>query len=193
MWYSINSSVRKNGHLFEKMDILNYFFEEPERKFHLRELARLARLAPSTVSKNLEQLVKKRILISKKDKGFKLFSANSENHLYRDLKLFYNIFQIRISGLVDHIIEIFNQPKSIILFGSFRKGENIPRSDIDIFIEVTAKKELDLSKFEGKLGHKIQLFQFTSKEISAMQKNNKELFNNIANGIVLEGFFEVFK
>ena len=40
------TTVRKNGQLFEKMDILEYFLDEPEREFHLREIAILYKRAP---------------------------------------------------------------------------------------------------------------------------------------------------
>jgi|TARA_B100001971_G_C18235728_1_gene567046 predicted nucleotidyltransferase/predicted transcriptional regulator len=186
------TTVRKNGQLFGKMDILKCFFEEPEREFHLRELARSANLAPSTISEHLSELVKIGIITSKTDKGFKLFRSNAEIALYKDTKLSYNMYQIRNSGLIDYLIDEFNYPKTIILFGSFRKSENIPGSDIDIFIESAIKKQLDMSRFEKKLKHSIQLFQRSKKDIEKMKSKNKELLNNIINGIVLEGFFEVF-
>jgi predicted nucleotidyltransferase len=187
------TTVRKNGQLFGKMDILKYFFEEPEREFHLREIARVNRLAASTASKYLSTLIKNKIITSRRSKGFSIFKSNTSNAIYKDFKLLYNIYQIRSSGLIDFLAEEFNQPSAIILFGSFRKSENIPGSDIDIFIETAGKKELELSKFEKKLGHPIQLFQFSRKEVEQMKSKNKELLNNIVNGIVLEGFFEVFK
>lgn len=187
---SFKTDVLKNGQVFDKMDILKYFFEEPEREFHLREIARLASLSPSTASEHLSSLVANKIITVKSSKGFRIFRANTSSVLYKDAKLFYNIFNIRNSGLINYLIEEFNHPKAIILFGSFRKSENIPASDIDIFVETPVKKELDVSSFERKLKHTIQLFQFSMKD---MKKKNKELLNNIANGMVLEGFFEVFK
>lgn len=189
----MKTAVRKNGQPFAKMDILKYFFEEPEREFHLREIARLIRLAPSTASKYLAKLDAEKIILTKKSKGFRIFKSNSENVLYKDAKLFYNLMNIRNSGLIDYLMEEFNHPKAIILFGSFRKAENIAKSDIDIFIEAEAKKNPDLSSFEKKLNHPIQLFQFSGKEIDKMKITSKELLNNIINGILLEGFFEAFK
>ncbi len=187
------TSVRKNGQAFGKMDILKFFFEEPERDFHLREIARLAGISPSTASKHLSYLTEKKIVTAKSEKGFSLFRSNAGAALYRDMKLFYNIYRIRNSGLVDYLAEELNNPKCIVLFGSFRRADNIASSDIDIFAETPVKKMPDLSKFEKILGHSIQLFQFSTAEIVNMAEKNKELLNNIVNGIVLEGFFEVFR
>ena len=189
----IKTTVRKSGQLFEKIDTLEYFFEEPEREFHLREIARLSKLAPSTLSKYLKKLAAENIILIRKSKGFSIFKSNNENALYKDMKLFYNLINIRKSGLIEYLADEFNQPKAIILFGSFRKSENIPKSDIDLFIESEVKKNPDLSKFEKKLSHPIQLFQFSRNEIENLKAKNKELLNNILNGILLEGFFEVYR
>ena len=178
------TTVQKKEQLFGKIDTLRYFFEEPEREFHLREFARLIRHSPSTTAKYLSELLKNGVLITRKNKGLLLYKSNTENRLYKDTKLFYNLQIIRSSGLIDYLIEEFNHPKVIILFGSFRKSENIPESDMDIFVETAIKRELDLSQFEKKLKHPIQLFQFSSKELEEMKSKNKELLNNILNGII---------
>ncbi len=185
-------TVQKTGHVFEKMNILKLFFENPEKDFHVREIARALRQSPSTISKLLTKLTKHETLISREEKKFKLFKSNTENKIYKETKLFYNILNIRQSGLIDYLINHYNHPSAIILFGSFRKAENIPSSDIDLFIQSSIKKESSLTEFENTLNHKIQLFVYSQKETELMKTKNKELLNNIINGIVLDGFLEVF-
>ncbi|MEW5897264.1 MAG: hypothetical protein AB1668_06215 [Nanoarchaeota archaeon] len=52
-----------------------------------------------------------------------------------------------------------------------------------------SKKEIQLSRFEDILKRKIQLFRYKNiKDIP-----NVHLANNIINGLVLNGFVEVFK
>jgi len=46
-------------------------------------------------------------------------------------------------------------------------------------------KEINLEKFEKKIGHKIQIFVHSKNEIEKMKKDNKELLNNFINGIVI--------
>lgn len=174
-------------------NILKYFIEEPERKFHIREIAKLEKISPMTASKHLNQLKKEKILLFVKQYNHIFFRANSENPLFKDLKFCYNLQKIRKSGLIEHLNEWFNYPECILLFGSFRKAENTKTSDIDILIVSNSKKEPNLSKFESLMGHKIQLFIYSLKEINDMKTKNKELLNNFANGFVLCGFWEVFK
>ena len=81
--------------------------------------------------------------------------------------------------------EKFN-PNSIVLFGSYQKGEDTIKSDIDLFIE-SKEQNINLQEFETKLNRKIQLHFNESFE-----KYPKELKNNICNGIVLKGYLEIF-
>ena len=101
--------------------------------------------------------------------------------------------QLNKSGVINHLIDKFNFPEAIILFGSFAKAENIKRSDIDLLVISPLKKEINLEKFGKKLGHKIQLFVYSSKDIKKMKQNNKELLNNLINGRVIYGYWEIFK
>ncbi len=174
------------------MDIIEYFFKEPNREFHVREIAKLTKKSPTTTSKYLNNLKKQSLLLCEKKLNYLLFKANTENPLFRELKINYNLKKLRESGLIDYLNKSFNYPKAIILFGSFRKGENIPGSDIDIVLITPVKKEIDCSKYEKYLGYKIQLFLNSHEDIERMKLKNKELLNNFINGIIIEGIWEIF-
>jgi len=177
----------------ENNKLLEYFFEEPEREFHVRELAKLLKRSPTTISKYLNKLKKESVLVSERKLNHLLFKANSNNFQFKDLKLFYNLKNLKESGLLDYLDEELNHPRAIILFGSFVKSENIKKSDIDLFIITSIKKELNLKGFEKKLGHEIQLFLHSNKELEEMKQKKEPLLNSIINGIVLEGYWELFK
>ena len=148
---------------------------------------------PETISKYLNELKKDGILTSERKLNHLLFKANSTSFQFKDLKLFHNIRKIKESGLLDYLNEELNHPPTIILFGSFAKSENIKKSDIDLFIITSTKKEINLKEFEKKLGHEIQLFLHSTKEIEEMKQKKEPLLNSIINGIVLEGYWELFK
>ncbi len=174
-------------------NILEYFIKNPEREFHIRELARLTKKSPTTISKYLSNYKKQGLLTSKKRFKHILFKANSEYLLFKDFKIYSNINNLRKSGLIEYLRDEFNHPEAIILFGSYRKGEDISVSDIDILVITPLKKKVELEKFEKVLNRKIQLFLYSNNEIDKMKVNNKELLNNMINGIVIYGFWEVFK
>ena len=173
-------------------NILNLFFEEPEREFHVREIARIVKKSPTTISKYLTKLQKEQMLTSRTALNHKLFKADTESLNYKNSKLAYNINQIVSSKLIDYIKDKLN-PSAIILFGSFRKSENNKESDIDLLVISPEKTKLELSAFERKLKHKIQLFVHSNKDLQKMLKTNKELVNNWINGIVVYGYWEALK
>ncbi|RLG13440.1 hypothetical protein DRN69_05590 [Candidatus Pacearchaeota archaeon] len=173
--------------------LLEFFIKYPEKEFHIRQLSKLINKSPTTVSKYLKEFEKKKILKSERKLNHLLFKANVENVKFKQLKLNYNLNLLQNSGIIDYLIREFNYPEAIILFGSFAKGEDISSSDIDLLVVNPSKKEIKLENFEKKLGHKVQMFIYTNKDINRMKEKNKELLNNWINGIVIYGFWEVFR
>ena len=166
------------GQMDKNMDkILEVFFEFPGKKFTIRGMAKMAKLPKSTVQNYMANL-KNMEMITKDNQA-------SNTRFFKIRKINYYIEKIYASGLIERLNEIY-APSCIILFGSFRKGDSVKESDMDIFVETTVKKEPDLSDFEEKLKHKVQIFKETD-----INKLPPRLFNNVINGIKLEGFFKI--
>ena len=165
--------VLKN-HKWDK--VLELFFNNPEEYFTIRRINNETKVPTSTIQRYLIELKNKRI-IDEKNK----FSYNSYSKF---LKTFYMLNKMYEIKLIDFLVKELN-PSLIIVFGSIRKGEFDKDSDIDIFIETPVKKELDLKGYEKILKHKIDLF--IELDIKKLQKN---LFNNIINGIKLSGYLK---
>ncbi len=155
-----------------KEKILEYFYENPQKGDSIRKIAKSIGVSKSSVQKHLSIMIKKGLL----REGDFLFKIKKINH-YTE--------KIVFSGLVDFLINEMN-PSCIILFGSIRKGDSVKESDIDLFVESSVKKDLDLTNFEKRLGHRIQLF--VEPKIDELNKN---LFNNVVNGIKLYGGFRI--
>lgn len=171
--------------------VLEVFFNYPEREFSLSDLAREAGVAKPHIGKILDEFYSLGIIqITKLTKIWRI-KANQQNWIFIKSKIIYNLNFIYQSGLVELLNEHFNNPKAIILFGSFRKGEDISTSDIDIAIETEGVEEYktvtakELIEFENLIKRKIQIHLFNRKNVDI------NVFNNIANGIVLLGFLEV--
>ncbi len=165
--------------------IQDQFFLNPMTKYGVRELARLTKLDTKTVMKYLQDLVRERVVIKRKEKGkYSYYEANRLSYIYRHEKSEVLVKKILTSGLIE-FLEKELSPKAIVLFGSVQKGIYHKDSDIDLFIP-SEYKQLDLSKFNKKIGHHIQLF--FEKDL---KKLSKGLLENIYNGLVLAGKLEV--
>ncbi len=171
-----------------KQNIIEYFFLNPTAKLRVREIERTLKLPLPSVIRYCKELEKEGILSNIKTGSISLYTANKMGEKYLLEKKLFNIKRLYESGIIEYLkIEISNP--AIILFGSFARGEDTEGSDIDLYIETPSNKELDLGKFEKILKRKIQAL----KHKSLHDIQNLHLSNNIINGVLLNGFVEVFK
>ena len=177
----------KNNTLFDKnlLKIASIFFKNPSKTFHLRQLALESGLSTTSVSNACNKLILQKVIKIVKNDITKEFKADLENEEYFGAKTLFNIFSIRLSGLIDELKKNLN-PKVIVLFGSYVKGEDIEKSDIDLLIISLRNKDLDLSKYEKVLSRKIQLVILEN-----LKKSDENFINSVINGIVLYGYLEV--
>ena len=174
-----------------KQRVLEVFFRYPEKEFSLSDVAKEAGVAKPHIGKILQELEQLEfIAITRLTKIWRI-KANQQHWNFVKSKILYNLNFIYQSGLVDFLNNYFGNPKAIVLFGSFRRGEDFSTSDIDIAIESEEIQEYkttglrELVDFEKTIGRRIQLHVFNRKNV------DNHLFNNIANGIILFGFLEV--
>ena len=189
--------TKKNRKLIIKSSaqrILEVFLKYPEKEFSLSDIAKEAGMAKTHLGDVLRILHKGEVISITPLSNIWRIKANQTNPFFIKSKIIYNLNIIYQNNMVEFLEEHFNNPKAIILFGSLRKGDDISTSDIDIAVEISGHKEYTilgskeipgLSEFERYFNKKIQIHVFTRKDIDI------NVFNNIANGIVLEGFLEV--
>lgn len=169
-----------------KQKIKEYFFLNPTIRLRVRHIEKTVKVHLPSAIRYARELEKERILKILDISGVKFYSANRASRNFLVEKKLFNIHQLYLSGFIDFLAEELNNP-TIIVFGSYSIGEDIESSDIDIYIETQSKKKVNLEKFEKKLQRRIQLFIY--KNINDVE--NKELRNNIINGIVLNGFIYI--
>lgn len=160
--------------------ILRELFDKPTYRFHIRELARATKLNPNTIINITNKLEKEGIVEKQSKKHLVEVSLDLEKEKTIQKKKLFNLSRIYDSGLVNFLIDKYSHPKSITLLGSYSRGEDIERSDIDIAVNTIKKEIVDLTSFEKILKRKIHLL-ILPKKIS------EEFFNNLINGVVLYG------
>ncbi|MFP4046087.1 MAG: nucleotidyltransferase domain-containing protein [Candidatus Aenigmatarchaeota archaeon] len=171
--------------MFDKKNtnkVAELFFMNPDRSFHLREISRNLGVSVSTVSRAVDELEHEDLVTTEKGVT-KEVSANTTEH-FRDLKISYNLKSLAKSGLIDTIEETFH-PETIVLFGSYSRGEDSSDSDIDIAVVNCPEKEYDLSRFESELERNINLHNIK------LEKTGQNFKKTLANGIVLRGYLDL--
>ncbi|MBW2976524.1 ArsR family transcriptional regulator [Candidatus Woesearchaeota archaeon] len=168
-----------------KLTILKAFFEDPNRRFSIRELSRILKINHTTVRQYLNRLVKENLLSSKKE-GLYSFYQMILSKKALNLKLYYNLEKIRNSSLIEDLEKAYDLPV-IVLFGSYASARDDTSSDIDICLISNVGKNFQIEKYEKRLNRKISLHKFGKDSWNKAKKLNPNLVNNICNGIVLSG------
>ncbi|MBW2976399.1 nucleotidyltransferase domain-containing protein [Candidatus Woesearchaeota archaeon] len=152
-----------------------------------RALANLLGVSAPAVIKALPALEKKAIIKVAQDKNSKRWSIelNRDNPYIMQQRRADNLLLIYECGLFNYLEKEF-AGASIILFGSYSRGEDTINSDIDIAVIGRKDKKINVDVFEKKLERKINInFYDTFKGI------HKHLKENLCNGIVLSGGIEL--
>jgi predicted nucleotidyltransferase len=137
--------------------------------------------------KSLPKLEKEGMIKIEQDRESKRWSIqlNRENHRVMQTKRADNIKLIYETGLADTLEEQF-AGATIILFGSYSRGEDTVKSDIDIAVIGRKEKDINLERFEKLLERQININFYDS--FKNIHKNLKE---NLFNGITLNGGVEL--
>ena len=172
-----------------KLAILKPFFEDPNRKFSIRELSRILGINHTTVRQHLNKLVKEGFLDSKKGGVYSFYQPVLSKKTL-NLKLYYNLEKIRNSNLAEALEKAYDLPV-IVVFGSYATASDDMGSDVDICLISNIEKEFFLEKYEKILNRGVSLHKFSKKTWDRAKKSNPNLVNSICNGIVLSGELEV--
>lgn len=181
----VNTNKQKLTSLQE--EILRVLFKKSGNSLNQRQVAKALGVTPPAVLKSLPVLEKLDYILMKKDKETKRLSIelNKRNHRIMQLKKIDNLKQIYTSGLADYLEKEF-AGATIILFGSYSRGDDLINSDIDLAVIGRKEKEVDLVSYEKILERKININFYESFE-----KIHKNLKENLANGIILVGGFQL--
>jgi len=152
-------------HLLDN-ELFTYFCIHPSAELGIRALGKEMNVSPTQVSRLAEPLIKEEILNVKVIGRNKVLSSNKQNQKFVLYKKWNNLILLIKEGIMEEFAK--DPVQSAILFGSFRRGEDIETSDIDIAI--SEKKGYDFSKIEKKMKRKIVIHDINSISIEDVKQ-----------------------
>lgn len=166
-----------------QMEIFRLLCIEAGEKLNQREISKFLKVSPTAIAKSILKLEKEGLIIKEiqKTMNLNLITLNRNNQMVMQLKRVENLNLIYESKLLEFLENKF-PGTTIIVFGSYSRGDDTITSDIDIAIIEGKDKEINLMNFEKLLKRKININFYNS-----LKDINKELRENICNGIVLVG------
>jgi len=154
--------------------IKDAYFTSPTMRIGLRPLARAAGISPPAAKRSADYLISQNFL-EKRSEGY---SALHEERGFREEKRLWNLARLQQSGVIENIARQ-TAPDAIILFGSYGRGEDWERSDIDLALIGGKTASLKLETFEKALGREVKIHR--------LNRPSREFLNTLVNGIVVYG------
>jgi len=164
-----------------RVKILALFLLSPDRKFYVRELARKIGGNINSVRRELQKLESIGLLKSERVGNLKYYVVDKKMPIYQELK---SIF-LKTEGLGKVIKENLSglgEVKLAFIYGSFARGEEQLKSDIDLMIvgEVDEKKLIPLiRKLEERLSREINYTLFSPREFESRVKKKDPFVSNV--------------
>jgi predicted nucleotidyltransferase len=157
--------------------VLALFFLNADRQYYFSEVARLTGTRQGVVQRELKTLTDAGILNTEKRGRQKFYSVNKSNPIFADLRnIVFKTFGV-IGQVKDALRPLDKKISIAFVHGSFVRGEETPRSDVDLFIVGSVRLDevvSALSLAENALGREINssLYSETEFRSKLAQKNH---------------------
>ncbi len=176
---------------YVKWKILSHFLAHPNTSFHIKQLARILKVSPASVSSAVKSFEEDGLL-SKEEKGLAhIYRLDADNSTIAPLKKAYGIAFVLSSKPKERFLEIDPNIISLALFGSYAEGNFDEKSDIDFLVVTNSGKEILINaakRLEDELEKEVSLSVLKLSEWRAMAKKGDAFYKRtIENHVLLYG------
>ena len=165
-----------------KRKILALFFLNSDQEYYFSEVVRLTKTRQGVVQRELKSLTEAGLLKSEKRGRQKYYSANKANPIYVDLRnIVFKTFGA--IGQIQKVLEPLKEKiKLAFIYGSFARGEETSKSDIDLFAVTSLR--LDqlislISDLEESLSREINPYLITERELKRKLQSNNHFIKSV--------------
>lgn len=159
--------------------------------FYMREFAKKTDTSYFMANSFLRYFEKEGIMLRTKKGNLHLYRVNPEMPLVRHFRIVFNLIKTEDAQLVKKIKEADPGIVSLVLYGSWSRGENRKDSDLDLVAISMAPKSVfakPLVKLEKAIGAEIELHVFTPQKWKVVKKEDAPFYLDVAaQGILLYG------
>jgi len=179
-----------------RVKILTETLLNPGKEYHIRQLARIIDRSPILVQKELRNLEELGLVQHRKQGNLILYTIEKSSSIVEDLKRIF----LKTEGVGNELLKNLGdkQIQYALIFGSFAKGIETTKSDIDLLVigDVEEKSLLrSISAVESRIGREINIIYWTFEEFIQKAKEQIPLLLEIlkTNVIMILGDKAEFK
>ena len=146
--------------------LLGILFSNPEKKYYLSELARLAEASAGNVQRELERFVRDELVRREKKGNLTFYVPNPHHALFPEIRSLV----LKTSGMEAELRRLVSARKDVrlaLLYGSFARQEEKGESDVDLMVIADGKLEKlysSLSALERKFSREINVTAYSPQE-----------------------------
>jgi len=161
--------------------ILELMLFSPEKEFYLREISRKIDENTNSVGRELNQLLEASLILKNNKEKLIFYRINKNSPVFSTLKELF----LRTESLGNHLREILSKTENIklaLIFGSFAKGEETEKSDIDLLIVGNIRNDKLIRKIreiENHLGREINYILWSEEEYQKRKKTQDSFLKTI--------------
>ncbi|MCX6651921.1 MAG: nucleotidyltransferase domain-containing protein [Methanomassiliicoccales archaeon] len=164
-----------------RVKLLTLFLMNPERGFHIREVARLTELNINAVRRELANLEAIGLLTSKPAANTKVYSVDQKMPILQELTSIILKTEGVTRMLKENLAEI-GYIESAFVYGSFAKNEAKLTSDVDLFIIGSVDEEKLIGVIhmaEEQTSREINYVAFTQEEFEERRRKEDPFVTNV--------------
>lgn len=166
--------------------VLETMFNQPDKDFYFREIAKTIGKEPGVFQKDINKLVEDNIIETYEKGNRRFFRLNGKHPLYKEIKsIFFKT--TGIEGTLKKEIKKIKGIKKAFIYGSFAQGKEKASSDVDVFVvgAIDEDELIDmLSSLEDRFGREFNYTLMTEKEFK--EKNSDSFVKNVLNQKIIE-------
>lgn len=161
--------------------LLGILFSNPEKKYYLSELARLAEASAGNVQRELERFVRDELVRREKKGNLTFYVPNPRHALFPEIRSLV----LKTAGMEAELRRLVSARKDVrlaLLYGSFARQEEKGESDVDLMVIADGKLEKlysSLSTLERKFSREINVTAYSPQEFKKKINSADSFIKNV--------------
>lgn len=165
--------------------VLALLFDQPEKSYYLREMARCTGIAPGPLQHELAQLHKADLVVRLKDGNRVIYRANTDHPAFADLQGLVSktcgVPAQLAAALAPHSARI----SFAAIYGSLAKGTNHARSDVDLLVvgDIDLQTALAaVTPVEARIGREVSVRIYSREEFRERRARQDRFIQGVLTG-----------
>jgi AraC-like DNA-binding protein len=153
--------------------VIALLFSQPDKSWHLREMARVAGVSPTMLSKEANSLMAAGIIVDQRDGNRRRLMANPRCPIYEELRGIARK-TAGIADIVKNALQVIPGIDCAFIFGSVARGDERSGSDVDVCVigdALNRSVSSAMSAIEPSMGRPASPLVYTAQEFREKARN----------------------